>query len=431
MGAQPELSAGDGACTVAGVAAERQQAEVASQPMGFAKWVWVLGATTATGVVLAAASWSSKPPRLGYAYLTAYLFFVSLSVGGLFWVMVQHVCDAAWWVPLRRVAEHLAGLAPVLGLLWLPMIGLAPQVYPWMQTGATGAHASLAAQAGLLNRPVWVAVSVGILLFWSLLGWWLRAVSLEQDRTGAVESIRRLRVLSAVGLCGLTVTWTLAAVLWVMALEPHWCSAVYGLYWLAGSAWVTLAVLYGLAVALQRRGPLAQVLGPRQLHDLGVLWFALTLVYAYIHFVQYFVIWNGNIPEYTSWYRQRQQEPWAGLGLGLIVGHVAVPFLALLRRDTKLSRRVTVPLVVWCGLMHYLDVAFNVWPAMPQGAGPGLSVADVGCVTFMGGLLAWVWLKAFKAHPPLPVRDPHLGEALTAAALRTPAHLVASIPTKP
>lgn len=405
---------------MAGVAAEREQAAVATRPLDLTRWRWVFRAITLVGAGLAAVGWASNPQRLGYSYLTAWLFFVSLSVGGLFWVMVQHVCEAAWWVPLRRVAEHLAGLAPVLGLLWLPMIGLAPEVYRWMQPGVRAADPALQAKAVLLNGPVWIGLSVVILAYWSLVAWRLRAVSLAQDRTGAAECTRQLRVWSAVGLCGLAVTLTLGAVLWAMALEPHWCSAVYGLYYFAGSAWVTLAVLYGLAVVLQWAGPLAQVLSPRQFHDLGVLWFALTLVYAYLHFVQYFVIWNGNIPEHTFWYRPRQQGLWAGVGLGLVVGHFAVPFLVLLRRDAKLNWRLTVPLAVGCGLMHYLDVAFNVLPAMPQRLQPSFSVADLGCVAFMGGVAAWTWLKAFNAHPAFPVRDPRLTEAL-AVSLPSPA----------
>lgn len=411
---------------MAAVADAGDQARTATQRLRVTRWGRGLCAVTAVGAGLAVASGLSHPTRLGYSYLTAWLFLASLSVGGLFWVMVQHLCEAGWWVPLRRAAEHLACLAPVLGLLWLPLIGLGPRLYGWMQSGGAGADPSLQAKATLLNWPAWVGLSLLILVCWSLLAWRLRAVSLAQDRTGAPACVSQLRRVSALGLCVLAVTVTLAAVLWAMALEPHWGSAVYGLYYLAASAWVTVAALYGLAVWLQRAGPMAQLLGPRQFRDLGVLWFAFTLVYAYVHFVQYFVIWNGNIPEHTFWYLRRQQGPWAGLGLALIVGHFGVPFLVLLRQDTKLSWPVTVPLAVWCGLMHYLDVAFNVLPAMPPAQPRGFGLGDLGCLAFMGGVLGWAWLRAFQAHPAFPLRDPRLRDALavaqpgTAVAVTTP-----------
>jgi hypothetical protein len=388
-----------------------QNQPVSSGPSwgGWRRLAWAL---TLAGAVTCGVGGFHDLGRLGYAYLTAYLCWLSLPVGGLFLVMVEHLVEARWSVPLRRLAEHLAGLSMGLAVLWLPLAALAPRVYGWMQSPALSPELSVQAKAGLLNRPVWYGLSLGILGLWSLLGWRLRAVSVQQDRCGSVAYTRQLRVLSVVGLIGLAVTVPLGAVLWAMSLQPGWCSAVYGVYYFVGSVWVTVATVYGLATVLKRAGPLAQALGPRQFHDLGTLWFGFTMLYAYVHFVQYFVIWNGNIPEHTWWYVQRQQGTWAWVGLALVGGHFLVPFLVLIRRDTKLNWAVTLPLVGWCGLMHYLDVAFNVLPAQPSGPRSSFQVVDLGCVAFMAGVLGLAWLKAFSACVPMPLRDRRLNMAL-------------------
>ena len=162
---------------------------------------------------------------------------------------------------------------------------------------------------------------------------------------------------------------------------------------------------------LKKSGPLAQVITNRQIHDVGVLWFAFTVFYAYIHFSQYFIIWNANIPEETFWYIKREGGTWFHLGVLIIFGHFFVPFLALLRIDAKMTPAVTVSLAIWAWLMHYCDVSYNITPVLhPKGF--VLHPLDLACLAFIGGVLALVWIKYFKAHPPYPQKDPRMQEAL-------------------
>jgi hypothetical protein len=394
------------------MSAHAEHASPRSAPLDLSRWRKLPAILMVAGGLLAAIGAVTQPVGFGYSYLTAYMFYLSICLGGLFLVLIHHLFDAGWSVPLRRVAEHLACLAPVMALLFIPIAVLAPRLYPWMQVADPAADHALHAKAALLNQPTWYALSVAILAIWWFLAWRLRAVSLDQDITGDAACTRKLRFISAVGIFLFAISLTLGAILWVMSLQYQWFSTMYGVYYFAESVWTALATVYVIAVCLKRAGPLADVLGTRQFHDIGVLWFTFTVFYAYIHFSQYFIIWNANMPEETFWYWQREQGSWFGVGMLIIFGHFLLPFLLLLRIDSKLNWSLTIPLAIWAWFMHYCDISFNVMPAVAHPKGFALTYVDLGCLAFMAGLLIQAWLKRFNAHPPYPLKDPRMCEAL-------------------
>ena len=167
--------------------------------------------------------------------------------------------------------------------------------------------------------------------------------------------------------------------MWMKALQHQWFSTMYGVYYFAGSVWVTLATVYVIAMILDRQGLLRDAMGARaQFYFLGSLLFAFTVFSAYIHFCQYFIIWNANMPEETFWYVLREKGSWFAVGLVLIFGHFFVPFLALLRIDVKLVFKFMLPLCAWIGLMQYVDLSFNIMPVLhPNGVCPPVGLA--GC----------------------------------------------------
>src|SRR5207237_519925 len=170
--------------------------------------------------------------------------------------------------------------------------------------------------------------------------------------------------------------------------QYHWFSTMYGVYYFAGSVWMTLALVYVITMVLDRQNVLTDVLHEHQYYFLGSLLFAFTVFYAYIHFAQYFIIWNGNMPEETFWYVVREKGIWWDVGLVIIFGHFFLPFLALLRIDVKTMFGYMAPLCVWAWLMHLVDLAFNIMPVpYPTGFPLGWIFLTLGCWAFMGGLL--------------------------------------------
>lgn len=353
----------------------------------------------------------ASPKQFAYSYLLSFMFFLSLCLGAMFLVIEHHLFDAAWSVPIRRVAEHIAFLLPVMAALFIPIAILAkPFIYTWMQHDPHVDHA-LHAKQPIFTLAGFYMIAAVLFAVWSWLSWSLRKWSLEQDKTGAALCTYKMRKLSAGGIYLFALTLTLAAIMWMKALEHQWFSTMYGVYYFAASVWVTLATLYLIAGFLKRTGSLSGVVHTRQVHDIGVLLFAFTVFYAYIAFSQYFLIWNAAMPEETFWYVKREQGTWWQICMLLVFGHFALPFLLLLRIDAKLSLPLMIPLCGWVWLMHFVDMSFNIIPLVsPKNF--QVHILDIACMMFFAGVLSLVFIKYYKSHPPYPIKDPRLGEAL-------------------
>lgn len=354
--------------------------------------------------------------QFAFSWLLAFMFYLSLALGALFLVILHHLFDAQWSVPIRRVNEHIACSFPVLAVLFVPILinalfsSEANALYAWMHADPAHDHA-LKAKQPMFTKPAFVLISLALLAIWWLLSTALRRASLEQDRTGAASCTRRMRVLSAGGIFAFALTLSLGAILWMKALQHQWFSTMYGVYYFSACVWVTVATVYLLTAGLQRLGPLAPVVRRGTFHDLATVFFAFTVFNAYVHFSQYFLIWNANMPEETFWYVLRERGSWWSIGLLLIFGHFFLPFLLLLRVDTKVSLTVMIPLGLWAWAMHYCDLAFNIVPVVsPEGF--QIHWLDVACMALMGGVLVLWFIRNFTAHPPFPQRDPRMAEAL-------------------
>ena len=367
------------------------------------------------GALLAGIGLIVSPKEFLYAWLVAFMFFLSLGLGALWLVIVHHLFDAGWSVAIRRFCEHISTLlSPWMLFLFLPIAIGAKTIYPWMRENPANDHA-LAAKLPLFTPLGFYVLATFCFVVWFVLSRRLRYWSLQQDQTGAALPTYRMRFLSGIGIFLFALTLTIAAVMWMKALQHEWFSTMYGVYYFAGSVWVTLATAYVITMILDRQGVLTEVLHEHQYYFLGSLLFAFTVFYAYIHFAQYFIIWNANMPEETIWYVVRERGTWWWVGIVIIFGHFFIPFLALLRIDVKHVFSYMVPLCIWAWLMHFCDVAFNVMPPLlPHGFGekPIALALVLGCMAVIGGLLAVVWLNFFNSHPPFPQRDPRMLEAL-------------------
>lgn len=364
----------------------------------------------AGGGVLALAGAVVNTKQFAYSYLLAFMVFLSLCLGSLFLVILHHIMDAGWSVPIRRFVEHLANLAPVMAVLFIPIAILAKQIYPWMSIDPKTDHA-LHAKDVLLNSAAFYAVAAGLFVVWTFLARGLRNASLEQDKTGSSACTYVMRRYAAVGIFLFAITLTLAVIFWMKSIQHQWFSTMYGVYYFAASVWLTLSTSYVIALVLKRTGPLKDVVGNRQFHDLGVLMFAFTVFYAYVNFSQYFLIWNAAVPEETFWYVQRERGSWWGVGMVILFGHFVLPFLLMLRIDAKLNPAVMIPLCVWAWMMHFCDMSFNIMPVLhPEGF--VLHWMDVGCMALFGGVLSKVFLTNLHRHPMFPQRDPRMAEAL-------------------
>ena len=384
-----------------------------TEPLDLSKWRNLPKLLMLIGGALALLGLIFSPKHFAFCWLLAFMFYLSLSMGALFLILAHHLFDAGWSVAIRRFCEHIACLTfPWLLLLFIPVAIFAKTLYSWMSSNPA-TDPSLAAKQPLFTVPAFYIVSTACFLIWGGITHRLRYWSLQQDKTGAALPTYRMRVISGFGIVLYALTLTLAVVLWMKGMQYQWFSTMYGVYYFAGSVWTMLATAYVITMILDRQGVLTEVLHEHQYYFIGSLMFAFTVFYAYIHFAQYFIIWNGNMPEETFWYVVREKGTWWYVGMVIIFGHFFVPFLGLLRIDVKHLFGYMVPLCVWAWLMHWVDLSFNIMPVMSPNGFPFLWVwLSFGCWAFMAGLLGWAFLRDYVKYPAYPIKDPRLIEAM-------------------
>src|ERR1700722_469152 len=351
--------------------------------------------------------------QFAFSWLLAFMFSLSLCLGGWFLVIVHHLFDASWSVPTRRVCEHLACLlAPTMLVLFLPIAFTAKSIYPWMTVAQPG-HA-LAAKYPLFTMAGYYATVAVMFGIWWLYSNRLRYWSLRQDETGSVDCTHKMRFYAASGVVLFALTLTMAAILFMKGLMSDWYSTMYGVTYFAGSVWVTLATVYVITLILQRTTVLRDLVKENTFYMIGSLFLAFTIFWAYVNFSQYFIIWNANMPEETSWYVLREKGTWDAVGKYVIIfGHFFVPFLMLLRIDFKLKLSTMLPLVAWAWFMHFVDLEFQIMPALHKDTilTRGLFV-DAACVLFFTGVLMRVFITSLNRYPLYPLKDPRMAEAL-------------------
>jgi hypothetical protein len=350
-----------------------------------------------------------------HAYLVNFCFFLSLSLGGLFFVALQHASRAGWSVAVRRVAEILAANTLLMALLFLPI--LVPLLfgssvlYKWLDPDVVRADAILAGKSAYLNLPFFVTRAVAFFAVWGALVWYFWRRSLEQDETGDASLTLRMERVSYPALLVFAVTITFAAVDWIMSLTPHWYSTIFGVYYFSGAVVGCLAAVILILTGLQRTGRLLESVTVEHYHELGKLLFAFTIFWGYIAFSQYLLIWYANIPEETTWYLPRQRGGWVAVSLILLFGHLLIPFVGLISREAKRRPAILAFWAAWLLVMHWLDVHYLIMPNV-EIIGLPVGPIDVFCLFGMGLLYLAGFLLWAGSRPLTPMRDPRLGESL-------------------
>lgn len=425
---------------------------------------WKVAAVCAAiGLVLVGVGWSLDPHRFAFSWLFAFITFLTLGLGAIFFVAIQFLTVAHWSVTVRRTAEFFAAGVPVFALLFIPLAlpGNVDTLYEWyghhgaehgapageeehasgesllgasvaqaQPPGEAEPHAAERAAAGhdtpqhqlhgkllehkhgYLNYPFWLGRAAFYLLVWILLGVWLFKSSVDQDRTKDKRITKRLQTLSPLVLVAFALTLTFAMFDWVMALEPTWYSTIYGVYIFAGTAVSIHALVTVVTLGLRSRGLLGRAVNEEHYHDLGKMTFGFVVFWAYVGFSQMMLQWYANIPEEIVYYHYRwHAEGWRGVSIFLLVGHFVLPFLFLLSRNVK--RRLPL-LGVGCGwllAMHVVDIYWFVMPNVHRGH---LSVhwMDLAALFAVGGTYFAVVLFGMRRHALIPLGDPRLGRSL-------------------
>ncbi|MFM7374953.1 MAG: hypothetical protein ACKO39_07370 [Chthoniobacterales bacterium] len=363
-------------------------------------------------VALGLAVWGGMTysKQFAFSWLFAFAFFFTICAGSLFWILVHHAVDADWSVAVRRQLENVAWLFPIIALLFIPIILNAPTLFKWMKI-APGVDPLLDGKAAYLNQPFFWTRAAFYLGFFSIAAFLLRRNSVRQDKDGDARytwSSRKM-VFGMIPLFALSLTF--GAFDWLMGLDFHWFSTMWGVYIFAGSALSSMCVLVLLVTALRSAGYLEGIVSIEHYHIMGKLMLAFTVFWAYIGFSQYMLIWYANIPEETIYFLRRNTGSWNTLNIIMVIGHFFLPFVVLLFQGTKKRPALLCAVAVWILLMHMLDMYIIVLPTYHK-AGSSPHWLDLVCVLAIGATLAAVFMKRLGDTPLWPLRDPRLKRSI-------------------
>jgi hypothetical protein len=352
-----------------------------------------------------------EPTQFFQSYLMAYMLCLGVTLGCLALGMVHQLSGGAWGVVARRPIGAASRVLPVMTLLFLPIVFGMRYLYPLTHADLVARDEVLQAKQLYLNVPFFLVRAAVYFSAWNAVSLFLNAWSLEQDSADDPRIARRMQHLSAGGLVAYGLTITFASFDWLMSLEPHWFSTIYGVLIIGGQGLMGLAFLIIVLVWLSRRPPLDRIIAPAHFHDLGNLMLAFVMLWAYFSFSQYLIIWAGNLPEEIIWYTHRLRTSWRFVGAALVLFHFTVPFALLLSRAVKREPQMIVKVAIGIMIARVVDL---FWLIAPEFHGEGLSISWLD-ILLPASLFA-IWLGCFvwqlRGRAILPVHDPEFDEAL-------------------
>jgi hypothetical protein len=203
---------------------------------------------------------------------------------------------------------------------------------------------------------------------------------------------------------------TFASVDWLMSLDPHWYSTIFGLILVAGQGLSAFAFVIAVLARLSTTEPYGRYLQPGHFHDLGKLLLAFVMLWAYFSFSQFLIIWAGNLPEEIPFFAERLEHGWQYLSLVLLLGHFVLPFALLLSRDLKRRPKLLARVAVFILVMRYLDLLWLVEPMFEHHGFP-IHWMDVAIPAGLVGIWLFVFVRMLRSRALLPLNDPFFKEA--------------------
>lgn len=374
--------------------------------------------------------------RFSYSYLVTYCSLLSMSLGCLFFVTVQHLTRAGWSVTVRRIAEIFAMcLIPMFVLflpILLPVLMQRDDVYQWVNAGWLAGDREIFREIkNAYLSPTWFGIRiVTYFVIWGLMAYSFFGKSLKQDKTADPMLSRTMQKSATWKMIILAATLVFASFDMEMSLSPRWFSTMFPVYFFAGGVMSAMAAIILTAALLQRSGRVTDEITVEHYHDLAKLTFAFIFFWGYIAFSQFMLIWYANLPEETFWFRFRMGESassgWIFWSLLLLFGHLLIPFLGMMARTVRRNKTYLLFATIFILCMHWVD---HFWIIMPQlniqigaidvpGGDPANNplpfnwLIDVPCAIGMVGIFVALFSGIAADRPLVPLHDPRLEESL-------------------
>lgn len=342
------------------------------------------------------------------------LFFLFLGLGSLFFICASYVAKAGWFSAFKRVPEAIMSYLPIGAVLMLLTLFGLHDIYHWAHEGITiegspNFDKFIAGKSAFLNIPFFVTRMIVFLGLWVIFGRTMRKLSLREDLEGTLIPHSKMNRLAAGFLVIFAVSTSVVAWDWIMSIDAHWYSTLFGWYTFA-SLWVSsVATMILLIIYLKKHGYLQNV-NQNHLHDLGKFMFAFSVFWTYLWVAQFLLIWYANIPEETIYF-QKRWDNYMFLWCFNVINNFFLPFLVLMTRNSKRSINMLTFVAIMILIGHFLDFYLMIMPGT-VGEHYGFGLLEIGLAAGYFGLFIYVVFTALTKASLIPKNHPLLKESL-------------------
>ncbi len=384
-----------------------------SPPEGLSRLRSRAWAAAVVGIAASAVGFYLDRTQFFRSYLVAWLFWLGIALGCYAVALLHQLTRGGWGLMIRRALGAATRTLPLLAIAFVPIVLGMSEIYSWARPEAA-ADPLIAAKGWYLNRSGFIWRAVAYFAIWGLPLWLLNRMSLRQDEEAGDRQFRRMRMIAAPALGLYCLAATFASVDWLMSLDPHWYSSLWGVSFIGGHAVSAFAFIILVALFLAGRPPLQGQFQARHFHDYGKLLLAFVMLWTYFQLSQLIIIWSGDLPEEVTFYLARVEGGWKYLSIFLALGHFLLPFVLLLSRDIKRDARRLAMVAGLLLAMRWFDLYWQAAPAFAHGESHGLHFhwLDLATLVALGGLWLAVYFGQLAKRPLLPKFEPYLKEAL-------------------
>ena len=373
----------------------------------------------AIGLIALIYGFSTDAHRAWPSLLFNNYFFIGIAVFGVFFVAKQYVSEAGWSIVLKRVPEAVMSALPVMSLIMLFIMFASimhwNHIYHWLHEGImdpANDHYDkiIAGKEAYLNGSFFIIRTIIYLLGWNYFAKKLRALSVLEDKVEGTSIHFKSVSTSAWFMVFFAVTSAMASWDWIMSIDPHWFSTIFGWYVFAEWGAIGFTTILLFTLYLKRQGYLEDV-NENHIHDLGKWIFAMSLVWTYMWFSQFMLIWYANIPEEVTYFMARLEvENYKFLfWFSMIINFIA-PIILLMSRDAKRNngRLIFVGCVILVG--HWINSYLLVTPGT-LGTHGHIGFVEIGMGLGFAGLFIYLVLNSLTKEPLETKNHPFLDES--------------------
>ena len=368
---------------------------------------------TLVGIILVWGD-SNRIQRILASSLINSFFFFSIGLGALFYLALAYATESGWYALIKRLIEAIAGYIPYgIGFMILTLfvitINDGSHLYTWMDPEVVAHDEIIKGKSFYLNKLFFWIRTLAYLGVYYIFWRGFRKRSLEEDIKGGTDIHFKNYKKGALFLVFFAVFSSTSSWDWLMSIDVHWFSTLFGWYTFAGTWCSSMVVLVLLALYLKKQGYLTKV-NDSHIHDIGKWIFATSFLWSYLWFSQYMLIWYSNIGEEVVYYMMRI-ENYKVMYFGMFVVNFVFPMLLFMSREAKRHSGILTIVGLIILAFHWVDVYIMVC-AGSMGATAKIGVLEIGMVVLMTGVFIRVILNNLTKAPISPVNHPFLDESV-------------------